>query len=221
MEDLGLSGCTTRTPDVLCDAVEQAGKVEGYAAAEPCAVEQARDVAFNDSAAAAYGSTADTVLDQGTENLEWPQMISDTMDVAVGMDAQNEVTLVPASMPPEPMPQTAHSRGKSRSQRRHVEEESFGLTSDQFGFRDSTLWCWRCGGWSVGSRRTSRLKGPCGAPTKTEQMLCTAYLVVSLLKLTLGDLMMFLEPLSASQSSKNPYSNRYRPQVLPQVDSPA
>ena len=50
-------------------------------------------------------------------------------------------------------------------------EEPFGLTSvhlsHQFGFRDASLWCWRCGGWSAGSRRASRLKDPCGIPTKT------------------------------------------------------
>ena len=39
--------------------------------------------------------------------------------------------------------------------------------SHQFGFRDATLWCWKCGGWSAGSRRASRLKDPCGFPSKT------------------------------------------------------
>ena len=175
--------------------------------AEPCAAEQVRDVASNDSAAAAYGSTADTVLDLGTENLEWPQMISDTMNVAVGMDAQTELTLFPASMPPEPMPQTAHSRGRSRSPRRHVEEESFGLTSvhlsHQFGFRDSTLWCWRCGGWSSGQPSHSEAKGPVRRPNKKRSRCCVPRIWwFPLLKLTLGDLMMFLEPLSASRSSE-------------------
>ena len=39
--------------------------------------------------------------------------------------------------------------------------------SHQFGIHDATLWCWRCGGWSAGSRRASRLKDPFGVPTKT------------------------------------------------------
>ena len=100
----------------------------------------------------------------------------DTMVVAVEMGARTDLTLVPANTSPEPIAQNSNSRGKSRSPRRHVGEESFGLTSvhlsHQFGFRDSTLWCWRCGGWSVGSRGTSRLKGPCGAPTKNGADVC-------------------------------------------------
>ena len=66
----------------------------------------------------------------------------------------------------------SHMRQKSRSPPRHGEEwEPFGLTSvhlsHQFGFRDATLRCWKCGGWSAGSRRASRLKNPCGFPSKT------------------------------------------------------
>ena len=60
----------------------------------------------------------------------------------------------------------------SASPRRGEECEHFGLTTvhlwHQFGFRDATLWCWwKCGGWSAGSRRASRLKNPCGFPSKT------------------------------------------------------
>ena len=118
---------------------------QGYV--EPCAAEQVRefqgDVVFDDGAAAAHDSTADTVFDPGAGNLERPQMISDIMDVAVEVEAQTELALDPVSMPSVPTPHTAHSREKSRSPRRHVEEESFGLTSVhlslQFGFRDSTL----------------------------------------------------------------------------------
>ena len=121
-----------------------------------CAVQQAcdfqGDIDFDNGVAVAHDNTAGTVFDPGT------------------MEAQTELAPDHVSMPSVPTPHTAHSREKSRSPRRHVEEESFGLTSvhlsHQFGFRDSTLWCWRCGGWSAGSRRASRLKGPCGAPTK-------------------------------------------------------
>ena len=38
--------------------------------------------------------------------------------------------------------------------------------SHKCGFRDDTLWCWKCGGWSTGSRHKSRLTDKCGAPTK-------------------------------------------------------
>ena len=48
---------------------------------------------------------------------------------------------------------------------------------------------------------------------RRELTLCTVSLEDTRLKLTYGDLMMFLEPLSASRSSKNPYHKRYRPQV--------
>ena len=104
-------------------------------------------------------------VESWNKRVERPQM------PAVEMEAQAELAPDLASMPLEPTPRIVHSRERSRSPRRHVEEESFCLTSvhlsHQFGFRDSTLWCWRCGGWSAGSRRVSRLKDSCGAPTKT------------------------------------------------------
>ena len=98
---------------------------------------------------------------------------------------------------------------KSRSPRRHEEEwEPFGLTSvhlsHQFGFRDATLWCWKCGGWSAGSRRASRLKNPCGFPSKTGADVVHRVSEDTRLNLTYGDPMMFLEPLSASRSSRIP-----------------
>ena len=148
----------------------------------------------------------------------------DTMDVAVEMDAQTDFTLVPASTSPEPIAQNI-SRRKSRSPRRHVREESFGLTSvhlsHQFGFRDSTLWCWRCGGWSVGSRRTSRLQGPCGAPTKNGADVVyrvSGGLPPKAHHWRSDDISRILERIPII---KNPYSNRFRPQVSSQVDSPA
>ena len=51
----------------------------------------------------------------------------DTIVVAVEMDAQTDPTLVPVNTSPDPMAQNTNSRGKSRSPRRHVGEESFGL----------------------------------------------------------------------------------------------
>ena len=78
----------------------------------------------------------------------------------------------PVTVAVGPTPGTVVARNKSRSPRRlKGREETFSLTvihlSHQFGFRDATLWCWKCGGWSAGSRRASRLKDPCGVPTKT------------------------------------------------------
>ena len=119
--------CASSVP-VLCAAVERASMPQSYVG--PCAVEQAcefqGDVDFVDGAAATHDSTTDTVFDPGAGNLERPQMLSDIMDVAVEMEAQTELVPDHVSMPSVPTPHTAHSRGKSRSPRRHVEEESFG-----------------------------------------------------------------------------------------------
>ena len=91
---------------------------------------------------------------------------NDAYDVSVSLTG---LTPIPATMASEPTSGTVHVRERSRSPRRH-DEEPLGLSSvdfsHQFGFRDATLWCWRCGGWSPGSRRASRLKDPCGIPTK-------------------------------------------------------
>ena len=156
-----------------------------------------------------------------------PDVLRDAVDttvVALETDAQTDLTLVPVSTSTERMAQNI-SRRKSRSPRRHVREESFGLTSvhlsHQFGFRDSTLWCWRCGGWSVGSRRTSRLKGPCGAPTKNGAD------VVYRVSGGLPPRASFWRSDDVSRIPEripmieNPYSNRFRPQVLSQADSHA
>ena len=82
--------------------------------AGPCAVEHACElqgyVEFNDGAATAHDNTAGTVFDPGTRGLERPQMPSDTVDVAVGIEAQTELAPDPASMSLEPTPRTVHSR---------------------------------------------------------------------------------------------------------------
>ena len=144
--------CAPSVP-ALCAAIERTGMPQSRV--EPCAVQACDfqgDIDSDDGVAVAHDNTAGTVFDPGT------------------MEAQTELAPDPVSMPSVPAPHTAHPREQSRSPQRHVEEESFGFTSvhlsHQFGFRDSTLWCWRCGGWSAGSRRTSRLKDPYGAPTK-------------------------------------------------------
>ena len=148
-----------------------------------------------------------------------PDVLRDAVDTTV-VAAQTDLTLVPVNTSPEPMAQNTNSRVKSRSPRRHVEEESFGLTSvhlsHKFGFCDSTLWCWRCGGWSVGSRRTSRLKGPCGAPTKNGADV--VYRPPKAHDWRSDDFSRIPERIPIIE---NPYSNRFRPQVLSQVDSSA
>ena len=126
---------------------------------------------------------------------------------------------------PDPTTRIIRSRVTSRSPRRYFGEESFGLTtvhlSHQFGFRDFTLWCWRCGGWSVGSRRISRLQGPCGAPTKNGADVVyrvSGGLPPKALHWRSDDTSRTPERIPII---KNPYSNRFRPQVSSQVDSPA
>ena len=128
-----------------------------------------------------------------------------TKDNAEGIEAQTAPIPISTNMAIEPTPGTDNARQRSRSPRRHGKErEPFGLTSvhlsHQFGFRDATLWCWKRGGWSAGSRRASRLKDPCGFPSKTG----TASPEDTRLKLTRGNLTMFLEPLSTSRSSRIP-----------------
>ena len=127
---------------------------------------------------------------------------------------------------PETHVSSASARQRTRSSRHHGEQwEPFGLTtvhlSHQFGFRDSTLWCWRCGGWSVGTRRTSRLQDPCGAPTKNGADVVSRVsggLPPKALHWSSDDISRNPERI---QIIKNPYSNRFRPQVFSQVDSPA
>ena len=76
---------------------------------------------------------------------------------------------------------TLPARERSRSPWRPCGEVPFGLgsvdLSHQYGYRDGTLWCWRCGSWSTCSRRRSRLKDPRGIPTTTAW--CTGCLEAS------------------------------------------
>ena len=132
------------------------------------------------------------------------------------VEVQTGLTPNPSTTVSEPTSGTVHVRERSRSPRRH-DEEPFGLSSvdfsHQFGFLDATLWCWRCGGWSPGSRRASRLKDPCGIPTKKgADVIC---------RVSGGNPEWRSDDVSEAPERipiiKNPYSNRYRPQVLIQV----
>ena len=128
---------------VGASAVEQASAFQGYVEVNDVAAVDSRD----SSGTLDYtrNDTAGTVIDPGTVNFTQPL-------------APNGTT-----------PSKTHARRRSRSPRLHEEEqESFGLTSVHLShpsvFHDA---CWRCGGWSAGSRRASRLKDPCGFPSKT------------------------------------------------------
>ena len=174
--------CASSMPDALCTAVERASVCQSYTGF--CAVEQASEfqgyVGFDDGAATnnldssstadhAHNNTAGTVFDPGTRSLVRPQVPNGTVDTTVEKEAQTTSIPNPGSMAVGPTPGTVNARERSRSPRRFEEkEEPFGLTavhlSHQFGFRDATLWCWKCGGWSAGSRRASRPEGSVRAP---------------------------------------------------------
>ena len=175
MEDAELADCASGSPDALCCTVEQASAVKQ--ASEFQGYVEVDDVAAADSGSSGTvdytrNDTAGTMIDPGTMSFVQPRTLNGTEDIAEQMEAQTASIPNPANMAVEPTPGTVNARERSRSPRRHEEEQKpFGLTSvhlsHQFGFRDVTLWCWRCGGWSAGSRRASRLKDPCGIPTKT------------------------------------------------------
>ena len=159
MKDAELAKCAPGMPDALCSDAEQAKNFQGYVVADDMSAADSRDsfdtvdYTHKDSAGANAGNF---MAPDGTE------------DNAEEIEAQTAPIPISANMAPG----TDNARQRSRSPRRHGEErEPFGLTSvhlsHQFGFRDATLWCWKCGGWSAGSRRASRLKDPCGFPSKT------------------------------------------------------
>ena len=52
-------------------------------------------VGCNDEAATVHDNTAGTVFDPGTRSLEWPQLLSGTVDVAVGMEVQTGLARIP------------------------------------------------------------------------------------------------------------------------------
>ena len=174
--------CASSMPDALCTAVERASVSQSYAGF--CAVEQACEfqsyVGFNDGAATNNLDLSGTVdhANNITRCLILEQeVLCGRKCPAVPHNLQRKWRLRP-NWPRTPQARplnhrhAIHSRERSRSSRRHEgKEEPVGLTSvhlsHQFGFRDATLWCWRCGGWSAGSRRASRSKDPCGVLTKT------------------------------------------------------
>ena len=163
IEDAEFSKCVSGTPDAFCSAAEQAQNFKGYVVADDMAAADSRD---------SFGTvdytredTAGAFADFETAKLTQHLALNGTADDAEGMGTQTAPIPTSAKMPIEPTPGTVNARQKSRS------PQIFGLTSVhlslQFGFRDATLWCWKCGGWSAGSRRASRLKKPCGVPSKT------------------------------------------------------
>ena len=165
--------------------------------------------------------TAGTVFGPRTESLVQPRVPSGTVDVALEMEAQTDLAPNPASMSLEPTTGTVHPRERPRSPRRHEEEEPFGLTSvhsvfvmRRFGAGDVAV-----GRYQLTCIEIKRIRA--GSRQRQERMLCTVSLEDIRLKLVNGDPTMCLVPLSASRSSRIPKSNRYRPQVVHQDDSPA
>ena len=167
---------------------------------------------------------ASAVFDPGAASLAQPRAHSGAEDYAEGLGTQITSISNPATMAVGPTPSTVVARKRSRSPPRlEGREETFSLTvvhlSHQFGFRDATLWCWTCGGWSAGSRRASRLKDPCGVPTKTGADV--------VYRVSGG----FPPKSRVSRSDdtsfgperipiiKNPYSNRFRPHFVNQDDN--
>ena len=166
-----------------------------------------------------HKDSAGASVDPGAGNFMQPLAPDGTEDNAEEIEAKTAPIPISANMAIEPTPGTDNARQRSRSPRRHGEErEPFGLTSvhlsHQFGFRDATLWCWKCGGW-----RASRLKDPCGFPSKTG---------ADVVHRVSGG---YLPEAHAWRSDdvsgapehipiiKNPYNKRYIPQVLIQDDS--
>ena len=168
--------------------------------------------------------TRDDAASPGTASPAQPRVHGGVEDYAEGLGTQITSISNPATMAVEPIPGTVVARDRSRYPRRlEGREETFGLTvvhlSHQLGFRDATLWCWKCGGWSAGSRRASRLKDPCGAPTKTGADVAHR---VS------GGFPPRARVWKSDDTSggperipiiKNPCSNRFRPQFVNQDDN--
>ena len=165
MGDAVLAVCAPGTSEVLYGAIERAESGQGHVEVDYVAAVDSRE--FPGTIDYTRDDAAGASFDPGTASPAQPRAHSGVEDYAQTTTISN-----PATVAVGPTPGTVVARNKSRSPRRHGEErEPFGLTSVHFshlfGFRDATLWCLKCGGWSAGSRRASRLKDPCGVPTKT------------------------------------------------------
>ena len=166
-----------------------------------------------------HEDTAGAFADFETAKFTQPLALNGTEDDAEEIEAQTAPITTSAKKAIEPTPGTDNARQRSRSRRRHGEErEPFGLTSvhlsHQFEFRDATLWCWKCGGCSVGSRRASRLKDPCGFPSKTGADVVHRVSGGCPPKAHVWRSDDVSGPPDRIPIIKNPYSKRCRPQVL-------
>ena len=159
VEDAVLAVCAPRTSEVLCGTIERAESCQSHVEGDDVAAVDSRDLLgtmdyTRDDAASA-------VFDPVTASPAQQRARSGAEDYAEGLGTQTTSISNPATVAVGPTPGTVVARNRSRSPRRlESREETFGLPvvhlSHQFGFRDATLWCWRCGGWSAGSRRASR-----------------------------------------------------------------
>ena len=160
MEDAELSKCVSGTPDALCSAAEQATKFKGYVLTDDMSAADSRD-SFG-TVDYTHKDPSGAFADLGAVNFMQPLAPDGTEDNAEEIEAQtaSDPFFCEYGNRTDALAQSMRAK-KSRSPRRHGEErEPFGLTSvhlsHQFGFRDATLWCWKCGGWSAGSWRASR-----------------------------------------------------------------
>ena len=122
-----------------------------------------------------------------------------------------------------PLPTTSTPLPRERCGSRRLRGEAFGLSavhlSHQYGFRDGTLWCWKCGGWSTGSRRQTRLKDQREAATNAGADVVHRVSGGNPPRVRTWDPNDVSQALERIPIVRNPCCNRYRPQVAIQDNS--
>ena len=155
--------------NTLYGAIERAESGQGHVEVDNVAAVDTRD--FPGTMDYTRDDAAGASFDPGASSPAHPRAHCGVADCAEGLGTETTSISNPATVAVGPTPGTVVARNKSRSPRRlEGREETSGLTVvhllHQFGFRDATLWCWKCGGWSAGSRRASRPTDPCGVPVE-------------------------------------------------------
>ena len=150
MEDAVLAVCAPGTSEVLCGAIERAESGQGHVEVDYVAAVDSRD--FPGTMDYTRDDAAGASFDPGTASPALPRAHSGVEDKADWGPRQLRSRILQLWRSDLHLAQSSLETNQG---------------SHQFGFRDATLWCWKCGDWSAGSRRASRLKCPCGVPTKT------------------------------------------------------